>query len=611
MDVLSLAAINGASGLTYGGSYGTWSRTSVGQEKGSNVEASNEYDVVICGAGLAGLTLARQLKERMPELRMVLLDRVARPLPPGTFKVGESLTEVGTFYLAEVLGLRSYMERAHVKKLGLRFFLGNAHGPVSERPEIGLTKFPDFDTYQIDRGVLETDLRRLVTESGVELLEGCLVQDATLATGGAELHEVHYKADGGRIEALKCRWLIDAMGRRRFIQRKLDLGMPSAQKHNAVWFRLPGRIDVEDLVSKSEREWHERVPGQIRYNSTNHLMGDGYWVWLIPLSSEMTSVGIVALDSRHPFVGFNTFERATAWLRRYEPHLAAYIAGREPADFCRMIDYTYASKQTFSMDRWTCVGEAGVFADPLYSPGIELIGFSNCITTDLIAADLKGELTEERVQHANQFYLSLNDILTRRIQCGYQLFAHDAVAAAKTFWDFLSGWSLTAPQMFNQIFLRRECSSAVYQETSRYYPLAERVHKLFADWAMRPHRMSFSFFDYLSIPFLLEARTRNLRVGKGTEELVADHRKNMETIEQLAQVLFLLAVEDTMPEQLADLPEPLWLNAWAISLDPSKWKEDGLFTPTTPKRDLRPMWNQIRNLFSVSEKPAVRLRAQG
>jgi hypothetical protein len=137
------------------------------------------------------------------------------------------------------------------------------------------------------------------------------------------------------------------------------------------------------------------------------------------------------------------------------------------------------------------------------------------------------------------------------------------------------------------------------------------VHQLLKDWAVRPHRMSFSFIDYLSIPFLLEARTRNLRTGKSTEELVADHRKNMETIEQLAQILFLLAVEDTMPERLAGLPEPLWLNAWAISLDPSKWEEDGLFAPTTPRRDLRPMLNQVRSLFSVGEMPALRLKAQG
>ena len=39
------------------------------------------YDAAICGGGLAGLTLARQLKQNIPELSIVVLDRFSRPLP--------------------------------------------------------------------------------------------------------------------------------------------------------------------------------------------------------------------------------------------------------------------------------------------------------------------------------------------------------------------------------------------------------------------------------------------------------------------------------------------------------------------------------------------------
>src|SRR2546430_7230966 len=53
-------------------------------------------------------------------------------------------------------------------------------------------------------------------------------------------------------------------------------------------FRLKGRIDVCDLVPRSETTWHARVPDNNRYYSTNHLMENGRWVWLIPLASGHT-----------------------------------------------------------------------------------------------------------------------------------------------------------------------------------------------------------------------------------------------------------------------------------------------------------------------------------
>jgi hypothetical protein len=64
--------------------------------------------------------------------------------------------------------------------------------------------------------------------------------------------------------------------------------------------------------------------------------------------------------------------------------------------------------------------------------------------------------------------------------------------------------------------------------------------------------------------------------------------------EEFAQVIFLLALEDTMPEKLAEFPSSVWLNAWAISLDDKRWETDGLFRPTSKPRDLSPIMKQIR-----------------
>ena len=71
--------------------------------------------------------------------------------------------------------------------------------------------------------------------------------------------------------------------------------------------------------------WRARVPSGERWLSTNHLMGAGYWVWLIPLGSGSTSFGIVADADLHPFNRLNRFERAMDWLREFEPQCAKAV----------------------------------------------------------------------------------------------------------------------------------------------------------------------------------------------------------------------------------------------------------------------------------------------
>lgn len=119
----------------------------------------NIYDVAICGSGLAGLTLARQIKLKMPTLSVIILDRLARPLPEAGFKVGESSVEVGAFYLANVVQLKDYLEKNHFHKLGLRYFLGYTNGPFHKRPEIGLSEYHLPNSYQLDRGKLEVTVQ--------------------------------------------------------------------------------------------------------------------------------------------------------------------------------------------------------------------------------------------------------------------------------------------------------------------------------------------------------------------------------------------------------------------------------------------------------------------
>ena len=55
----------------------------------------DHYDVAILGGGLAGLSLALQLKRQRPETRVLVTDKRTEPAPDAAFKVGESSVEIG------------------------------------------------------------------------------------------------------------------------------------------------------------------------------------------------------------------------------------------------------------------------------------------------------------------------------------------------------------------------------------------------------------------------------------------------------------------------------------------------------------------------------------
>lgn len=566
------------------------------REQADNFSSETDYDVAICGGGLAGLTLGRQLKLKQPNLSVVVLDKMARPLPEAGFKVGESTVEVGAFYLANTLQLTDYFNNQHLSKLGLRYFFKPQETEFHKRPELGLSEFHAPKSYQIDRGKLENDLRQFNIEAGIDLKENCSVKDIEFAEGLQQQHKIIYTQGSGanqKTHCIKSRWVVDAMGRRRFIQKKLGLAKPNHNNYSAVWFRVEGRFDVSNFVPASEEKWHRRVPNNNRYYSTNHLCGEGYWVWLIPLSTGYTSIGIVARQDIHPLKNYHNYELAFQWLRENEPVLAAHLEGKSPEDFRKMPKYSYSSKQVFSFDRWACVGEAGLFPDPFYSPGSDSIGFGNSLTTQMIELDLKGQLTPERVDDANHFYLTYHDGLTFNIQNSYNCMGNGIVMATKMIWDTLAGWTFGCLMMFNSIFLDPELKMKVQQINAEFFPLSYRIQQLFRDWANQSlGRVSFEFIDYLAIPFVNELRTRNLQSNKTEAEIIEAYRASLKLLEEFAQVIFQIALEDTSPELLTKINEHPWLNAWAISLDASKWETDGLFSPK----------NEPRNLHSIKKQ---------
>ena len=75
---------------------------------------NKQYDVVVLGGGLAGLTLSLQLKKEKPGISILVLERRETEAATAAHKVGESTVELGTHYLREVLDLKGHVWEVHV-----------------------------------------------------------------------------------------------------------------------------------------------------------------------------------------------------------------------------------------------------------------------------------------------------------------------------------------------------------------------------------------------------------------------------------------------------------------------------------------------------------------
>lgn len=561
-----------------------------------------EYDLIICGGGLAGLALARQIALSGEPRTILVLDPLKRPLPDAAFKVGESTIETGAFYYFDRLQLFDYLEAEQLEKLGLRYFYGGGHGEFAERPEYGVERFLPAKSYQLDRGKLENHLRDLVEQAGYDLREGVKVKDIDLHPGG--LHEVSFVEDG-ELKRARGRWVVDAMGRRRYLQHKLKLDRGWRGPCSSAWWRIRGKVSVNDFVPAANTAWHGRVKDD-RWQSTNHLMGKGYWVWLIPCAPDNTSIGIVTSEAIHPIDTYGvTYEMALAWLEQHEPLVAKAMAGREVMDFLKLKRYSHQSKQVFSIDRWGCTGVSGFFADPYYSVGSNMIGFANGFLMKMMEMDRAGTLTREYVDYANQYLLTLNDFLTDTIQRGYPNHHIGPIMAMKTIWDYYIGWGTTDAQFYHEVYLDPTLAKIMSGVISRIVVTQARMMKLFEDWGQKVDAQgtsyTFGFIDYIDdLPTLKTLHIRNLPPKTDDfRTLLNNVRDAVDRVEELAQVIFFLALKDVMPETLARFEGRPWINTEAISLDPERWERDGLFAPKSAPRDYSALADEIGRLLTV------------
>jgi flavin-dependent dehydrogenase len=507
----------------------------------------DRYDLVILGGGLAGQTLARQLTRTGAGLRILVLEKRPSPAPEAAFKVGESSVELSARYFRDVLGLRDHLERAQLPKLGLRYFFpAGDNRDITRRVEVGGTQFPPIGAYQLDRGRLENYLADENRAAGVEVLDSCKVRGVGLAERSDPAHDVMFQRQGAEVR-VRARWVVDASGRAGILRRQLGLGRAVVHDINASWFRVSERVAVDDW--SNHPEWCERLPEKQRWYSTNHLMGRGYWFWLIPLASGSTSLGLVADARLHPFSRLSRFDALRAWLREYEPQCADVVDARRDRlqDFLALRHYSFGCERVISADRWALIGEAGLFTDPFYSPGSDFIALGNTFVTDLVLRDAAGEDVSTRADRFNDDYLTLFDAFLRLFEGQYPLMGNAQVMSAKVVWDNASYWGFIALLFFHDKYTDLAFMDAIAPLFRRYILLHRRMQAFLRRWDEVDRReWSDAHVNLLGIPFMYALQS-GLGIRHDDTTLRTILRTNMDLLEALAAAIEALAPSGGTP----------------------------------------------------------------
>ena len=353
-----------------------------------NLPPNSDYDVAVIGGALSGAATALLLKREDPSLRIVVLEKNT------AFKrrVGEATVEVSGYFLCHVLGLTQFLTQTQLTKNGLRFWFTNDRvDDLGDSSEIGGKYLSTVPSFLIDRSVVDEEVLRRAGEAGAEILRPAAVTSVVLESGGWQSLQVK---TGGGCRTLRARWVVDASGIKAMLARAQGWLRPNVDHPTlSAWSRWRGAGDWDSVDLRARHGGLGESLVGIRGTATNHIAGDGWWAWWIPLKGGETSIGVV-VDPRRaqwPAEAAPVGEKLRAFLSQ---HAAAreMLAGAEfiegDVHFRRNLPYF---STVFAGDGFVLTGDASAFLDPLYSPGMDWIAFTTMGAVRLIKTWREGE----------------------------------------------------------------------------------------------------------------------------------------------------------------------------------------------------------------------------
>jgi len=327
-----------------------------------------DYDVGIIGGGPAGSSMAAYLAKA--GVNCVVFERELMPRP----HVGESLVPSSTRVLGE-LDFLSKMEDAKFPRkygaawtaaTGSRAYDHNFDGLAAEAGAD--IRFEERDqqgvgqkyTYHVDRGKFDMLLLQHANELGAKVYEGINVTGVDMEAD-PDFVAVKYKI-GRKEMSTSCRMVVDGSGRKTIMgnQMKWRIQDPVFDQYAIhTWFEGYNRLAMA------------YKPDMNNYIFIHFLPLTNTWVWQIPITEELTSIGVVTQKKNF---APNKEEREKFFWDCIGSRPELYEALRKAErvrPFKEEGDYSYAMKQ-IAGDRLVLIGDAARFVDPIFSTGVSI-----------------------------------------------------------------------------------------------------------------------------------------------------------------------------------------------------------------------------------------------
>lgn len=337
-----------------------------------------DTDVLIMGAGPAGSVLGAYLAKA--GIDHLLIEKAHYPRA----HVGESLVCSTTRILKEIGVLpRLEAENFIVKR-------GTSWTSWFDPEEIDLTFNPDEElnyAFHVDRSRFDDLLLKHACENGSRVMTGVSVESVAFNRDGFA-NGVTARVGQSKLR-LRAKIVVDATGRKGLLGRQLRLMKPDPEfrqfaVHNWFWDVNPGKKNTAE------------------YSHVYLLPILRGWGWQIPITPEITSVGIVT--DRENFVkAGEDVEAFFNWSISLNPIFARRLKNAKPLREFRLDgNYSYMMDR-FVGDGWMLLGDAAFFIDPIFASGMSIAMHSAKFAAGVIVEALQqGDVSENRLKPYEQ-----------------------------------------------------------------------------------------------------------------------------------------------------------------------------------------------------------------
>lgn len=350
-----------------------------------------QTDVLVIGAGPSGTVAASIIKKAGYNVTIVEKTQFPR------FVIGESLLPRCMEALEEAGFLEAVKAKNFQEKFGAKFV---KDGMICDYLFADQFTSGWSWTWQVPRAEFDKTLADCCEAMDIPLYYETTVTG--IEFDGSNSSTTVVDTDGNET-LIKARFIVDGSGYGRVIPKLFGLDRPSS---------LPGR---KALFCHMKDDKRLAVHEPNRITIVTHK--PGVWIWVIPFSTGITSVGYVGDPSFFDQYQGNPEEVYTALLED-EPYLAERFRGAERQFDVRVLESWSATCDKFYGDGFVLTGNVTEFLDPIFSSGVTLATVSSQTAAHLVIRTLQGEQVDWDKEYMEHMMQGVNTFRTY-VNCWY------------------------------------------------------------------------------------------------------------------------------------------------------------------------------------------------